>query len=1184
MAREWTPEQSSAINTRDRTLLVSAAAGSGKTATLTERIIRTLLEDEGASLSDMLIVTFTNAAVAELKERIRGALTEAVRKSGGDKRLERELLLLPAAHISTIDAFCAELLRQNAERVGVSPSFRIADPAEAALLFDNILDALLSSVYEGELPEVATPAEIDRLADCLTDMKNREATGAAITYVYTRAMNTELGVGSLAALVERYREGAEGAVEGGVYGKYIIDRLHSAARHHLSVLRSVRERLSGYDAKANAHRDTVDGDIDFLEGLLRAERYEDIRSALRSRTHGKTPNKLKDPAFPPLKEIRLRLGDEIESLTSRFFSYDSDTWRATSGELYSTLSVLYRFISKLDEAYRAEKNARGMCEYSDIERYAYDCLWQGGELTDIAYSQRKMYRYVYIDEYQDVNSLQARIFEAVTPEGAGFMVGDIKQSIYGFRNANPAFFKEKKTSFPPLSESVAGGEASIFMSNNFRSDEGVIDFVNLVFDTLFEKIGESMGYEAGDRLRYSKKTETPPTYRPAVLVAVDAPPRTAEDPDPELYDQPTVVARKIKELLECGLLDDGTPVKPRDIAILLRSAEGKDKEYAAALTAYGIPSALADEKSFFCNPEVLLMISLLSVIDNPRRDTELLGIMCSPIFNFTPDELVQIRREGEGEYFYDALLSYNGAHPEYERGHAFVARLSHYRAIAEGMPTDALIARLFGECRLLPLAAANGGTGHLLRFYDYARRFEGGSFEGLYNFISYITRIMDKKKNAFETKEAPTATNAVRIQTVHSSKGLEYPIVFLAGAEKSFRSSGADRERLTYDEGFGIGLLLRTPGGLSLVDNPMKRAIRDYIDRRELEEETRILYVALTRARERLYVIGKPRKRVDNLKAEMEIEREFLDTHSVYSLSSSLEAIMASTGKSPISPEELYALDEKTPHASAAAGEVARESEGGDDADEIYRRMKESLDFKYPREHMTELPEKLSISRLYPTVLDGTEEDYTEEVEPERERAGQGKLPSFITGRDERESARRGIATHMLLQFCDLERLKENGAAAELERLLNEGYLSARDGERVRIGEIEAFRRSELFGAMLGAKRLHRELRFNVMLDADDFTTDPDRKEAYRGESVLVQGVIDCIIEGEDGSLRLVDYKTDRMTREELADESLAEAKLRAAHSLQLSYYAKAIEKMLGRAPTKIEVYSLALGRSVTIL
>ena len=1186
MARDWTDAQRAAINTRDRTLLVSAAAGSGKTATLTERIIRSILdEDKPQSITDMLIVTFTNAAVGELRDRIGAAVRDALSRDPNNERLRRELLMLPSAKISTIDSYCGELVRQNADRVGISPSYRILDKAEADLIKENILDGMISTLYDGELCEIASAEEFDRLGDCLTDMKNQDSIIKSVKYVYEKTLNTEEGVNSLASLVDEYlfKEG----IEGSRYYKYAYEKLHSHINHYTGALRRMELDFSSYGKKAQNQLLCIERDLAIYASIREAVGYEQIKEALFRAEFMKSPsNKVSDDA-PTLTPLRKEMRGELDDIKKAFFTFTSEEWLSTAAELHSLLSVLSRFIIHFHRVFLAEKMRRSSFEYSDIERFAYDCLWQGGERTELALSQAKMYASIYIDEYQDVNTIQAKIFEAVSTPDNCFMVGDIKQSIYGFRNANPALFANLKSSYAPLDVTAPATPSSIFMAANFRCDKGIIEFTNSVFDRVFPHF-PSVSYMSGDSLVYKKPQpyREPPYRLPEVCAVCPLTKKEKEEnPDPPKWqtDAATLVAKKIKRLLSEGRLNDGTPVRPGDIAILLRSTTN-EADYAEALRNEGIAVIGAEDKAFFENADIELVLALLHSIDNPRRDTYLCGVMCSPLYGFTPSELIAVTREGEGAYLYDKLLSYSERHPEFQKGIDFIRSLKRLRLIAEGMTIDALIARLYRECGLYSLCVRNGGAERLLKLFDYARSFENGSFCGLYSFLSYIDKIIDRN-NSFDDREAPIDTNAVRIQTVHSSKGLEYPIVFLCEAQAAFKSNRTASERLSYNENFGISMLLRTPLGLSRVANPMRAAVQDFSERRELEEESRILYVALTRARERLFVVGKPRKSFDSLVKDTALAAELLSAHSVYNIPSSLDMILTATARAPMTPREFLESEIINNEVIAEGKEEAKEGkEGSYDGESLYELLKERFSYVYPDKYITELPEKTAVSGLYPTVFDGNEEVSIFDIERERTQPREkGILPSFVTGIEKGTARKRGIATHLFMQFCDLERLVAEGEGAELSRLVKEEFISERDGERVRMNEIRLFLKSELLQEMLSADRIWRELRFNVYLPAKDFTTEEERKAAYENEEVLVQGVIDCIYTDTEGKLHLVDYKTDRLTKEELSDRELARERLNSLHRGQLSYYAMAIERIFGKRPDTVRVYSLPLGDTVDI-
>ncbi len=1168
--RRWTDEQMSAINTRDKTLLVSAAAGSGKTATLTERIIRSLTDSESrVDITSLLIVTFTNAAANELRSKISAALEAAVIANPEDKLLSRQLYLLPAAEISTIDSFCNELVRKNADRVGLMPGYRIADEAELIILEHSVLDGLIDALYSGELPMVAEPEAFDELCDCLTDSKRTEDLADVLRTIYGKCSTAEEGVGSLLPLIEEYNPDKFVSVEKTRHGAYLMQKVREVCHHFSQELLSYRDMIFPDMPSGVKWRDMAATDADALLLIERCKTYEEMRERMSSLSFKTKPSVTDDPTgrLSELSRLRDLMKEDVKAF-SDYFKFDEEHWRTTFEGFYRVFSVLYKVLLCFDRLYREEKRRRGIASYNDIERYAYEILWQGGTRTDVAKSLMNKYAAVYIDEYQDVNSLQNKIFEALSRPNNRFMVGDIKQSIYGFRSARPEIFAAMKSEFPPLSEAT-GDTATVFMSNNFRCDEAIVDFVNSVFDKMFSLTRESIGYEDGDRLVFAKTENTASEYvRPSVCMVSKGGALLGET----TVSEPQLVALKIKELLSNGKLNDGSPVKPSDIVIIMRNMK-HSAEYAAALAGVDVPSVISDEKSFFLSREVLLALCLLNSIDNPRRDVYLAGLMCSPLYSFTPDDLYLIRHGGGGETLYEDLVAYASSHPDFAKGQDFLASLSHYRAIAEGISIDKLLYRLYLETGLLALAARSGGKDNLMLLYDWARTFSVGSYKGLYSFLTFINSIVGERTTFDDSRESGERC-AVEIITCHKSKGLEYPIVFLAECGAYFKNHDAGN-RLAFAEDFGISVRLRTPSGLALVNNPVQGIVNHYISKKDYEEELRVLYVAMTRARERLYITGEcPRKNREDYESHTALLRKTLSPYSARTFSSYLEIILATGDERAIVSEEAF-VSELPDTASEALERTETKSPSSDEGAVSAEEYLYRFTYVYPDAAMVELPEKMSVSRMSPTVLDGTEE-------PELSYDSSG-VPAFVSGSAADESARRGIATHYFMQFCDLENLARVGVDAEIERLLSEKFISTVDAERIRKDEILAFTKSSLFSDMRRAKRLWRELRFNVRLPAEIFTREEERSEALRGRELLVQGVIDCIIEYADGTIGVYDYKTDRLTKEELCDETLAEAKMREKHENQLYYYSLAVEKMFGKAPKRVEIYSLALGKTVNV-
>ena len=1183
MATIFSESQLSAINTRDRSLLVSAAAGSGKTTTLTERIIRSLLDGEHPeSIKNMLIVTFTNASVDDLRGKIRTALTDAIEKNPDDKRLSDELYMLPSARIMTIDAFCAEIVRTNADKIGISPSYRIAESAEIEILTSALMESLIGDAFAGRLDDTCTPKEIEILSDCLTNSKKTKNLEEVLRMLYERSKSAVLGVDIFEHLAKRYTLGANMPAEESFFGKEIIKRAKEVLLHCANALEVLANKADLEGDEYCAPDAAVYADFkESVSRVAKIEQFGEMRSAIAELAPPKLkPVKAenKSKLLNLLRDEFSAIKDEIKDLYHRYFAYNENMWHNLLLELGAVVSPLARFLKKFDTVYTEDKRRRGICEHSDVERYAFSALYNSDLTeTDVASSYKSRFTSVYIDEYQDVNEIQDAIFRAVARDDNRFMVGDIKQSIYSFRSARPDIFKSMKNIFTPLKDAAPGTPSTIFLSQNFRCDEGVVDFVNGIFDTMFSVVGESIGYVNEDALVFSKSYQngTPAEYTPAEIFILDKPTAddTTEAPAEKSYG-PAFVAEKIRELIECGTLADGRRISPSDIAIVLRKKSGAE-DFKEALSALGINAEVKDTDSFFTTPEILIALCLLNAIDNPRRDIYLAGLMCSPLYSFTPDELLAYRLNSSDDCLYISLKSYISTHPCDEKLKGFLNSLNRYREISEGMCAHELIYRLFTETGLFALASANGEKERLYLFYNYARKFEAGSLKGLYSFIKYINAVVEKNAGIDEGG-ASGDTDAVKIVTVHSSKGLEYPIVFFAEASRELISLDA-RARVLYEEEFGISFCLRAPGGLALAENPINSLLRDRIKEKFFEEELRVLYVALTRAKERLFVIGdiERGKTAEEYIDKIDMRKKTLTPFGARKIPSFLDIIMTAKTNAKVNfifHEDRYVTNETAVH-------TAQKTKKREKEDNLYELLTERFSFEYPHREMANMPAKLSVSRLYPDVLDGANDNAEILIGRERRRA---VLPEFYTGKAKDESARDGIATHMVLQFCDFDLLKKD-SKAEVERLLSLGFISKKTRERVRENEIALFASSHLIEEILGAKKVYRELRFNTSLPAHLFTEDKNRQEKLAGESLFVQGVIDCIYEDQEGELHLVDYKTDRLTKEELADENLAQKTLNEKHALQLGYYKRAVEEIFGKSPKTVRVFSLPLGKTVDI-
>jgi ATP-dependent helicase/nuclease subunit A len=1222
MARTWTDEQAAAIAERSKTLLVSAAAGSGKTATLTERIIRTLTdEDHPGSLARMLVVTFTRASAADLKTKIGRALSEAMATGKMRRHLSEQLLLLPGAQISTIDSFCMGLVREYAPRLGLSPAFRMADNAEVRLLHESVMNRLIEDAFEGR-ESIGPASEFAALTDCLTDTRGDKGLSDKLLRLYQATQGFARSYHSVSDMAAQLAAAAELPPFATKWGQYIRASSRDLVESYIARYEECYNDLVIDEIAAQKYLPMFEEDLSnlrALRALLETGEYTAVREKCLSFPKprlGTIPKDKKTETAAAAQEMRKTFFDCFGKHATRFYAYEAGEWSTLLRALSERVGMLGRFLVAFGEGVAEEKRRRSLCDFNDIEHGALHLLYdENGEKTPLAAEIASRFDYVYVDEYQDVNEVQHMLFEGLSRPRGRFMVGDVKQSIYGFRGAQPEIFAGTRRAFTPLQE--AGEEetaAGLTLSANFRSDKPILDFVNMVFGGLMQGVGEHIGYDhATDQLRpglekapqascvtvalfekEKQEGEEPPLAQDED--AEESGEEESETPDAEaLY-----VAGEIERLLHDGL-PGGRTLVAGDIAILVRKAKTGER-FASALAARGIKVDRPTGKGFFLNPEILLAVSLLNVIDNPRRDIYLAGVLRSPLYGFTLDELIEIRTEAElaGEKdltLYEALLRYAAEHADFEKGEYFLSTLAEFRRMAEGMPIDRLIWQLYRRTGLLSLAGADKSgspearRANLMLLYDYARRFEASSFRGLYNFIDYINEVIARDESIEEGRVQSNRADTVRIMTMHQSKGLEFPVCFVVGAGGGFDRRDASAP-LLFEQSLGCALKLRDESGLARVRNPVYNSIGAFIKEKQLEEEMRVLYVALTRPYHKLYVTGTLTGELQAAIEEGRSRHRRLGATEVYACSNYAEMVLATIEEAPYC-ELIFPATE-----AARTQEVAQEaaytllSEAA--VAEVEAILADRFAYCYPDRHLGTLPSKLSVSRLYPGVLDEGEEDIpdlpgtqkTEEPEAPEEMLSYkpAPVPLFMGGEREDKAARAGTATHLFMQFCDFARLALHGAEAELARLTEQQFLSKEDASLVRLEEIQAFCRSPLLAVLTEqGSHLYRELRFHVRLPAAAFTEDGEKQAALAGETVLVQGVMDAVLCRADGSLWLIDYKTDRLTWQERNNKPQAAAKLCARHGLQLSYYACACREMFGRLPDRVLIYSLALGDEVAL-
>lgn len=1193
MARNWTDEQKTAIRTTDKTVLLSAAAGSGKTATLTERLIRMVTrEDSPLDVSRMLVVTFTRDAAEELRVRISAALDEALQKDPQNKSLLRAALLLPSAKIRTIDSFCNDLVKGHTETLGIKGHYRIPDAAEAQLLCEEILDGLITDAYDGRY--APSGLAIANLSECTVGARNEKDISRLLEDLYGQLEGYPDGIGLLKTGTEMLCQCKDKPFFKTPWGRVIAKEAKAMLCDHKAALETalaatVKENdtlflqtLAPLCRELCVHLDKASEAADLS--------YTALRTLLSSSVKPKKDPTASDAKLTEsgvlAKQYRKRVLADLEAFKNKYLLWEEkDIPEAIEKNASLSLSV-YLLLLEFDRRFREEKRSRGLCTYSDLERFAYTLLRdEKGARTPLAHELAASFDAVCIDEYQDVNDIQHSIFDAISTPKNRFMVGDIKQSIYCFRGAKPDIFASLRRSFPSLDEDK--DSAVLYLTKNFRSHPHLIRFNNAVFDFLFGKMGESIDYMESDRLVAGRPEEDDPPPLPCVTYLHTPARSTLEEWD--------VLAEKIKELLENGKREDGEPLKPSDIAVLYRQGAAKRYEISEALSRHGIPVLTEDTQSFFSFPEVLLALCLLNTVNNPLRDVYLAGLLRSPLYGFTMEELLRIRRAGKkDEPLYTSLVRYTSENPDFLKGAHALEDIRTFRKDAEGTSADKLCHELFEKTTLFAIADEEGKS-RLRLLYDYARTLEANHFHGLYRFVAHLNELIDDGRS-LGAKRMLGCADGVKVATMHASKGLEYPVTFIVNTSGK---KGENKNPLFFHPSLGIASYIRDGSGLALLDNPIRRAIAAQIENEENDEEIRVLYVALTRASRQMYVLAHGVSKPETVEDACRLVTAF-PSKTILKSTSHFVRILAATASDPTlcTYEVLSAEDgeDGEPTAVGDADAPPRERKEASADEGRLGILRERFSFVYPHAALSALPGKISVSKLYPDFLDERssplEDDKTLLFSPEGDATEKKEkaptVPCFISGKEKDAAAKAGTATHLFLQFCRFEALAEQAGKstkelveAELSRLVSEKYIDKRDAVRVRTDELARFAASPLLARILAAKEVHREFRFHTMLDAMLFSKEKD--PAFRGHSILTQGVIDLLLENPDGSLSLCDYKTDRLTQAHLSDPEAARAFFEERHAAQLSYYAAAVEQIFGKAPKSLEIYSLHAARSFEI-
>ncbi len=1252
MGRTWTPAQVAAINTRGRTLLVSAAAGSGKTATLTERIIRRLCDPEQPlELSRLLVVTFTRAAAAELRERIGKALGDAISKDPGNPHLRRQLLGLSSAHISTIDAFIREPVKAHFAELGLPAKTRIADEAELLPLSERVMNDLMVEFYEkyasevdGGLFSLLSSNPFADLCDSLTPSKNDEELLPTLRALYEKLLSFPEGIDRLAREAEELEACADGDFFASAHGALLREWMEELRISSEAFLTDALRVINADDAAAKAYGKAFSADLDFMRALARVNTYAEARELFAGYTKARVSGLSGASAeLVALRERRGSIGDAVKEMASTYFAASPEELAEEMRDTARMCRVLCDFLLSYDARILSEKQARGICDFTDNRRYLLRLLRdEQGQPTPAALAIAAQYDEVYIDEYQDVDEMQDEIFRLIGGDHR-FMVGDLKQSIYVFRGADPSVFSRYRRTLPPLSEQADSSLGnSIFMSDNFRCDESVIRVTNAVCGHILRACPASVAYRAEDDLGFSKRPPLPDYRSTPVEVTVIRKPIKADEIDPAREEaalsateaEATYVANRIAAMLRDGeRLADGSLIRPKDIAILMRTGSSL-VTYREILTGMGIPTG-SDEldaaeagRDILHGGDMMYLLNLLRVIDDPDHDIPLSELLRAPFPGFSLEDVLHLRRRQDrttdAYSLYECMETYADT-PDANvalaaRASEFIAWVEHYRALCATQPAHGILRLLSRDGRV-----SCRETDAFRYLYDAARTCRTGSFVSLFMFLRFFEKKLLTTKSA--ASAAPTEDDAghVTMMTIHKSKGLEFPVCFIVRAGQPFSTKSMSQDLIfekrtglsmkLYSRREDIGAKLRGIQSQAKYETGLRRSGALAVMMTEREEEMRLLYVAMTRARERLFIVGVGTAEMSQ-SAAMAFDEG--DRYTALSCGNYLRWVLAGMAAHPEVAEfgrvhHLLTVDLQ-PDAPLPSRMTATESF----ADEVAARFR-----AIPEGHtqptameilLGRVPTKIPASRMKAQLLDHCV-FYDTDLPAERD----GKLPSsaedsswvdavsegairealalmasngeeelnefeLLLGESRRPTAaERGTAAHLFLQFADYGRVAAHGIDEEISRLTEQGFINARTAEVLDRGALEGFFSSRFAAHLKEAVQVERELKFHRFIPLASLTSHGDFAEALGDRTLYVQGSVDLLATFADGHMELCDYKTDRITPAERANPSLLAQRLSERHGEQLRQYAAAITEMYGIAPSRVYIFSLPLGEAVEI-
>ena len=1210
---KWTNEQLQAIQEKDSNILVAAAAGSGKTAVLVERIIHKII-DEQMDIDKILVVTFTNAAASEMRERILEAIYKKLEENPENVHLQRQIILLNKASICTIHSFCLDVIHNHFYEIDLPSNFKIADTAEIDLLKQEVLDDLFEQKY------TENDKDFIELLENYTNYRGDEALQELVLKIYKFIQSSPFPLKWLQEKLELLKI-EDKDISQTIWGKLIIQAVEDDIQESIMQLETVKSKMALYPEMTKFYQKICE-DLIIIKDLQNYNSWDELYIKLLNFNFSKWPvdKKVTNDLKEDSKEIRDKVKKHIKEKTAKLLSCPQEQAVKDLKIITPILEKLANLVTEFTKNFAEKKKEKNCIDFNDIEHFALKILLdENNNPTEVAKKYKEKFEEIAIDEYQDSNLVQEAILTSISKGNNIFMVGDVKQSIYKFRQARPELFLQKYDEYKNKEEKTQEDNLKIQLFRNFRSRQNILNITNLVFESIMSKELGDINYNENEYLNYGANYPEPEEIKNyagiAELDIIDLKEDesiTAFEGEEDEEEQERVeddvleakfVANKIQELLNSDYMvfdkkQGYRKIRPKDIVILLRATSNLSPIYEKELSDLELPVFSDTSGTYLDTVEIQTILSVLKIIDNPLQDIPLVVVLRSSICNFTDNDLITIRLTDRNCNFYEALIKTriicDGDLKD--KIESFLEKLEKWKSISQYMPLDEFIWQIYLDTGyyqyvgLLPNGAMR--QANLKTLFEKAKQYEKASFKGLFNFIQFIDKLKKQNGDLASAKLIGENEDVIRIMSIHKSKGLEFPVVFLCNSHKKFNMQDLnDNILLHQDIGFGPTIMDTTRK--IKYSSIAKDAIKLKMKQETLSEEQRILYVALTRAKEKLYITGRSKdftKYVQDKNKVLEMyesENIKLDAKLMKKANSYLDWIMYvylfNQGRTITLKGEQYKLSDiitlnvsnkKDLLKTLAKEEVVEQIDLKEKIEQILKNksdeenkkseqaLKELLEWKYDYIVDTTLPTKSSVTKIKQEKI--KLEEILKGIESEEVEYKKSYTPKFMQEDKKISNAEKGTLVHLCIQRLDERKDYElKDIQNMILNLVEKEIITKNEADAIDVNLIYQYTKSQLFEELRQAKEVHKEQPFYINIPAKDVVSEAENSK----KNILVQGIIDLYYIDKNDNLILIDFKTDYISNEPNAKEKILDK-----YRVQLEIYKTALEQALGRKVNKTAI------------